>query len=136
MKKFLILVMMLGFASPAFSQFVSFQSVHADPVQFTPPPTYNSSYMMTPPPQYRPQQPSYQTISAYTIRNGEFHKIRIKIFQKGRNIYVNSYYDRNVNMWYNAFNTIATQTTRYDPDVIYNNFDFKVNVAGLGNVYF
>ena len=136
MKKFLILVMMLGFASPAFSQFVSFQSVHADPVQFTPPPTYNSSYMMTPPPQYRPQQPSYQTISAYTIRNGEFHKIRIKIFQNGRNIYVNSYYDRNVNMWYNAFNTIATQTTRYDPDVIYNNFDFKVNVAGLGNVYF
>ena len=72
----------------------------------------------------------------YIIKGGQFHKMKIKIIEKGRNIYVNSYYDRNTNMWYNAYNTNAQPTTQYDPDVIYNNFDFKVNISGLGNVYF
>ena len=94
----------------------------------------SSGTIQTPPP---PQQnTNYTTIQAYTIKNGQFHRMRIKILEKGRNIYVNSYHDRNTNMWYSANNAIAQQTSQYDPDVIYNNFDYKVNISGLGYVYF
>lgn len=149
MKKIFIALCLFFISYPMFAQlpFVSFQSVQADPVQVRPPVNNNSSYnpldplglgssgtIQTPPP---PQQnTNYTTIQAYTIKNGQFHRMRIKILEKGRNIYVNSYHDRNTNMWYSANNAIAQQTSQYDPDVIYNNFDYKVNISGLGYVYF
>lgn len=148
MKKIFFAFLFSCFAYPVFAQlpFVTFQSVHADPVQVRPPVNHNQgslydplglgseSNIQTPPP---PQQnTNYTTVQAYTIKNGQFHKMRIKILEKGRNIYVNSYHDRSTNMWYSANNTTAQQTSQYDPDVIYNNFDFKVNISGLGYVYF
>lgn len=141
MKKFFITLVFCCLGYPMLAQFVSFQSVQADPVKkTTPPPVYDpllnfeTVTIQTPPP---PQQDNnYTTIAAYTIRGGQFQKIKIKILEKGSNIYVNSYYDKNTNMWYSAYNTNARPTTKSDPDIIYNNFDFKVNISGLGNVYF
>ena len=148
MKKIFIAFLLSFLAYPMFAQlpFVSYQAVHADPVQVRPPVNHNQgslydplglgsgSTIQTPPP---PQQnTNYTTIQAYTIKNGQFHKMRIKVVEKGRNIYVNSYHDRNTNMWYSANNATAQQTSQYDPDVIYNNFDYKVNVSGLWYIYF
>jgi hypothetical protein len=148
MKKIIIALSLCFVGYPMFAQlpFVSFQSVQADPVQRKPPVNNNAgslydplglssgSTVQTPPP---PQQnTNYTTIQAYTIKNGQFHKTKIKVLEKGNNIYVNSYYDRNSNIWYNAYNTTAQKTTQYDPDVIYNNFDYKVNISGVGYVYF
>lgn len=148
MKKIFIVTFMCLLGYPMFAQlpFVSFQAVHADPVQPRPPVNHNQgslydplglgsgSTVQTPPP---PQQnTAYTTIYAYTIKNGQFHKIRLKILEKGNNIYIKSYYNKDSNIWYDAYNTTAQQTTKYDPDVVYNNFDYKAIISGLGYVYF
>lgn len=148
MKKFFIAFLLGCVSYPMFAQlpFVTHQTVQADPVQVRPPVNSNAGSLYDPlglssgstiqaPP--RPQQnANYTTIYAYTIKNGKFHKMRIKVLEKGNNIYVNSYHDKNTNMWYNAYNTTAQQTTQFDPDIIYNNFEFKVNISGLGYIYF
>lgn len=142
MKKIIIALLMCSLSYPMMAQlpWVSHSSVHADPVQR--PPVDNTGsvydplgYGTVPPPRVQ-NNTSYETIYAYIVRNNKFQKIKIKVYQKGSTIYVNSYYDKETNMWYNAFNTNASQTTRYDGDVIYNNFDYKASVSGLGYVYF
>ena len=135
MKKIIVALFMCFVCYPMMAQlpWVSFTPVQADPVQV--PPSNHSSYGTVPPPIVQ-NNIDYEIIYAYIVRSNKFQKIKIKVYQKGSNIYVNSYYDKETNMWYNAFNTNASQTTKYDGEVIYNNFDYKASVSGLGYVYF
>jgi hypothetical protein len=143
MKKIVIAFGVCCLSYPMFAQqlpFLSYTPVYADPVQVTPPPSRN----------YDPMDPlgfgdggvrfqqkdNYQTINAYIIRNNKFQKIKIKVFSRGRNIYINSYYDKEKNMWYDGFNTNASPTQKNDGDVIYNNFDLKAYISPIGYVYF
>ena len=50
----------------------------------------------------------------YVVKNNKFQKIKIKVFARGKNIYINSYYDKERNMWYNGFNTNAYPVQKND----------------------
>lgn len=145
MKKLFITFMMCCLACPIFAQYVSFQAVHADPVQVAPP-TRNTGSFWDPlglssgqtiqAPQVQKSNNNYQTVNAYVVKDNKFKKIKIKVFEKGQNIYVNSFYIKENNMWYNAFNTNAFPTVKSDGEVIYDNFDYKSAISGLGYIYF
>lgn len=79
--------------------------------------------------------PDYQLIRGYKRINGNWCKINLKVFVKGKNVYVHGYQDRNSGIWLDAFNTYAQETTRYDDSVIYENFDYKARISGF-MVYF
>ena len=138
---------MCSFAYTVFAQqlpFVGFTPVHADPVEVRPISVGN----------YDPMDPlgfgtgsvnsssnvqqkvEYHIVSAYIVKNNKFQKIKIKIFARGKNIYIDSYYNKERNMWYDGFNTNTYPTQKNDGDVIYNNFDLKAYISPIGYVYF
>ena len=147
MKKILFALAMCSFAYTVSAQqlpFVGVTPVHADPVRVTPTPSRNydpmdplgfgngsvNSYSNV------QQEVEYHIVSAYVVKNNKFQKIKIKVFARGKNIYINSYYDKERNMWYNGFNTNAYPVQKNDGDVIYNNFDLKAYISPIGYVYF
>lgn len=87
-------------------------------------------------PVFRQQAPQYQQVRGYRYTNNNWQMVNVQVFVKNNVIYVHSYLNRDANMWIDAFNAQLYRTTRNDGSVIYNNFNYKTPINGLGYVYF
>lgn len=112
-------------------------------VQFVPyTPTYTN-------PQQRQQQSQrrqqYQlprrtldvsNITAYRYTTSGWQKVTLQLTIDGNQAYISGYRDKITGYMYEGITCPISEVTTYDGEVIYNNFDYKVNVSSLGTCYF
>jgi hypothetical protein len=87
-------------------------------------------------PMQRQRAPQYQQVRGYRYANGNWQIINVQVFIQNNAVYVHSYLNRDANMWIDAYNAQAYRTTRNDGSVVYDNFNYKTPIQGLGYIYF
>lgn len=132
MKKVLILsFLMLCVMSVNAQLFVPYTSVYTDPQQRQQ--------------QNQRQQQQYQqprrtrevsNITAYRYTNSGWQKVTLQLTIDGNQAYISGYRDKNTGYMYEGIACPISEVSNYDGEVIYNNFDYKVNISTLGMCYF
>ena len=75
-------------------------------------------------------------ITAYRYTTSGWQKVTLQLTIDGNQAYISGYRDKKTGYMYEGITCPISDVTTYDGEVIYNNFDYKVNVSSLGTCYF